>query len=168
MSDAAASPSLATEYVWRAEGFDPEAYSGAHALVPISLGLALPALVLVYMVPDLVAYWALMLGLYLFVIFVLTAAIFLRSIFRTETIAEVRFNARNKVVNVTRMGNFGNTVDFIAFDKIADAYLHVRYDDDGYKVSEPRIRLKSGEDINLPGDVSIAELDAVRRLIKAA
>ena len=69
---------------------------------------------------------------------------------------------------MTRKGGFGNTVDFIAFDKIADAYLHVRYDDDGYKVSEPRLRLKTGEDINLPGDVSIADLDAVRRLLKAA
>ena len=137
-------------------------------LAPISLGLAVPALVLIYMVPELVAYWALMLSLYLLVIFILTAAIFLRSIFRTETIAEVRFDARNKTVSVTRAGSFGNTVDFIAFNNIADAYLHVRYDDDGYKVSEPRIRLKSGEDINLPGDLSVAELDTVRQILKAA
>ena len=161
-----AAPSLSpppSVFVWREAGFDPSAYSGVHALAPISLGLAVPALALLYAVPEMIAYWALMISLYLLVIFVLTGVIFVRSVFRAESIAEVRFDALAKTVVLTRKGSFGNTVEILTIDSVADAYFHVRYDDDGYKVVEPRILLKSGEAFVIPGDVTAQELDSVRR-----
>ncbi len=163
---AAQNPSDVT--VWREAGFDPASYRGVHALAPILLGLAFPALAMLYFVPELAAYWGLMLGLYLILIFVVTAVIFIRAVFNPEIVAEVRFNRRTKIVDVTRKGSFGNTVIYVPFNMIADAYLHVRYDDDGYKYVEPRIRLKDGEDFELPGDVTTADLDTVRRIIAAA
>lgn len=160
------SPSTtAPSYDWREEGFDPDAYRGAHALAPISLGLAIPPLALIVAVPGMTAYWALMLVLYLLVIFVFTAVIFVRAVLRDEAVAQVQLDGTSKTIAVTRKGGFGNTVTYHPLETITDAYLHVRYDDDGYKVVEPRLRLKSGEDIALPGDVTSAQLNTVRGLI---
>lgn len=156
---------LPDNLVWRAAGFDPDSYRGVHALAPISLGLALPALALLILVPEMVNYWALMLSLYLMIIFVLSGVIFVRSIFRSEDVAEVRLDKAARTVSVTRKGSFGNTVSYIPFDKVSDAYFNVRYDDDGYKVSEPRLRLKNGEELDLPGEAGAADLAAVRKLL---
>ena len=161
----AANSNVPPAFQWRAEGFDPAAYDGAHALAPISLGLAVPALALVYAVPGMAAYWALLIGLYLLVIFIVTAVIFVRSIMRSDEVAEVQVDARAKTIAVTRRGSFGNTTDFIAFSRVADAYFHIRYDDDGYKIVEPRLHLKSSEDIIVPGEVTAAELQALRMLL---
>jgi hypothetical protein len=161
-------PNLSDMLVWREDGFDPASYRGVQALAPILLGLALPAFALIYFVPGLAAYWGLILGLYLVLIFIVTAVIFIRAVFNPEIVAEVRFNRRTKIVDVTRKGSFGNTVTYVPFAAISDAYVHVRYDDDGYKYIEPRIRLKNGEDFSLPGDVSTADLEMVRRILAAA
>ena len=152
-------------FVWRDPDFNPAAYSGVHAIAPILLGLSVPALAMLYVFPEMVAYGALLICVYLLAIFVIASVIFIRAVFNAQEVAEVRFDSRSKMLAITRKGSFGNTVAEFPFDMIADAYLRVSYDDDGYKSVVPEMRLKDGEVFGLPGDVTAAELEAVRRTI---
>ncbi len=152
-------------FVVSEDGFNPEAYEGKHALVPILIGLALPPLAISALVPELKAHIEFIIVLYLTLIFIVSGIMFVRAVFNPAHVVAVRFDARQRSAEIVRHSQWGNTSVYVPFKDIADVYVRVRYDDDGYTIREPLLRLRSDDEYDLPAGTDQAEITRIRDIL---
>lgn len=143
-------------------------YAGWHALMPILLGLSVPGLCLALAAPELATDAWTILGIYLVSIFVASAVVFVRSVFNPGELVEAAFDPKSRSLTLTMAGTFGTTTEKLAFQRIAEVYVDVRFDNGGGKVLVPLLRLKNDAEIVLPDGTTDRDLTAIRALLAAS
>lgn len=138
--------------------------AGRQMLMPILLGLGIPGVAVGVLAPDLLSDQSLVFGFYLMTIFVISAVIFIRSIFNPGSVVEATFDARSRTANFVRIGTFATTNLVVPFREI-DAVSIEAIDDGGYKSCLPLVVLKNGESLELPEGTSRSEIEAIRSFI---
>jgi hypothetical protein len=140
-------------------------YAGRQALVPILLGLAIPAIAAAIFFPGLLSNKALVFGFFLMAIFVAATVIFIRSVFNPGSVVEATFNTSTRMASFVRLGTFATSTTNIPFDDVAKVYLESNYDDDGYKSFQPIIELKDGDIIELPEGTTQGQINSIRAML---
>jgi hypothetical protein len=152
-------------FVVSEDGYDPSSYSGVHSLVPILVGLAVPPIVVVYVFPDLLAHLEFFIVLYLMAIFAVSGFMFVRAILNPAHVVAINFDTKQKSAEIVRHSQWGNSSTYVPFKDIADAYIRVRYDDDGYTIREPLLRLRNDDEYDLPAGTDQAEITRIREVL---
>jgi hypothetical protein len=152
-------------FVVAEDGYNPHAYGGKHAMAPILVGLAVPPISIVYAFPGLAKHSEFFIALYLTMILLVAGFMFVRSIFNPAHVVAVNFDARQRTAEIVRHSQWGNTSVFVPFVDIADVYMRVRYDDDGYTIREPLLRLRSDEEYDMPAGTDQAEINRIRETL---
>ena len=98
-------------------------------------------------------------------IFVISAVIFIRSVFNPGSIVEAVFDRDARSARFVRIGAFATASTEVAFQDIAKIYIDTHYDDDGYKSYMPLVELKSGEAFQLPEGTTQGQIDAIRAAV---
>ncbi|MEO1280716.1 MAG: hypothetical protein AAFV69_03165 [Pseudomonadota bacterium] len=145
-----------------------DSYSGGHALVPILIGLSVPALSLMYFAPELLGGAQSVLTIYLIVLMAFSLGVFLVSVFNPGPVVAMTFSGRSGYARVTRAGPLAHTVVDIPLHKIEQARLELCYDDDGYSWHEPQLVMQSGAILQLPPETSRTEIDTINATLIAA
>jgi hypothetical protein len=152
-------------FVVSEEGYNPSAYTGKHALVPVMIGLAIPPLAIAALVPELKAHVEFFILLYLAMLFVVSGIMFIRAVFNPAHVVAVHFDTRQKAAEIVRHSQWGNTSVYVPFKDIADVYMRVRYDDDGYTIREPLMRLRNDDEYDMPAGTDQAEIARIRDVL---
>jgi hypothetical protein len=87
------------------------------------------------------------------------------SIFNPAHVVAINFDSKQKSVEIVRHSQWGDTSTFVPFREIADAYIRVRYDDDGYTIREPLLRLRNNDEYELPAGTDQAEIVRIRNIL---
>lgn len=141
-------------------------YSGWHAMVPVLLGLSIPGLIAAFMGTKVFGEsFAIILGVYLMTIFVVSGVIFVRSVFNPGGVIQATFDAKSRSAEFVFAGAFGNPRRVLPLRQIAEVYVDVRYEKDGYKLMRPVVLLKSDETIELPPDTTKEDIESIRTLL---
>lgn len=140
-------------------------YAGRQALIPILLGLAIPAIATAVFFPSLLSNKALVFGFFLMAIFVVASVIFIRSVFNPGSVVEATFDTTTRMASFVRLGTFATSITTVPFDNVAKVYLDSHYDDDGYKSFQPMIELKDGDVIELPEGTTQGQINSIRAMI---
>lgn len=136
-----------------------------HTLVPILIGLAIPAVGVAVLAPGLLSNPGLVFGFYLMSIFVVSAVIFIRSVFNPGCIVEAMFDKETATGTFTRYGTFASQTIVVPFADMAKVYIETHYDQDGYKSFQPVVELKSGEMLQLPEGTTKGQVEAIKRIL---
>ncbi len=145
-----------------------QSYAGLHAMVPILIGLSIPLFLFTLAEPRALQDTRFIVLALLFIMSIVTAAIFVLSILRPGTTQSVSFHPGRAVADVVRTGRFAHSVYTIPFSRIRAVRIETRYDDDGYATQFPVMVLAPRELIELPATTSPADVAAIRQMIGLA
>ena len=134
-------------------------------MAPVLVGLAVPPIAIIYLFPDLAKHAEFFFVLYLSMILAVSGFMFVRAIFNPAHVVAVNFDPRQRAAEIVRHSQWGNTSVYIPFKDIADVYMRVRYDDDGYTIREPLLRLRDDDEYEMPAGTDQAEITRVRELL---
>lgn len=140
-------------------------YAGRRALVPVLLGLAIPAVSVAVVAPQLLSHPELVFGFYLMTIFVVSAVIFVRSVFNPGSIVTATFDASSRTASFVRIGSFSTEVQTVLFSEIERVHIESQFDDDGYKTYTPLVDLKSAASVQLPEGTTQGQINSIRALV---
>ncbi|MEO1206889.1 MAG: hypothetical protein AAFV45_11210 [Pseudomonadota bacterium] len=143
-------------------------YSGGHALVPILIGLSVPALALIYFAPELLGGAQSVLSVYLFVLMAFSLGVFLVSVFNPGPVVAITFDGRSGYARITRAGPLAHTIVDVPLHKIEQARFEHCYDDDGYSWHEPQLVMSSGNVMVLPEDTTRADIENINTTLRTA
>lgn len=148
----------------------PDSYNGGHALAPILIGLSAPALMLMFVAPDLLGGGGLrgILSVYLFVLMTFALGIFCISVIYPGPVVGADFEAKTGMAKIIRAGPLAHTVFDMPLDRIEKAELRLCYDDDGYSWTEPVLIMRSGDIINLPENTAEPQIRAINATLRSA
>jgi len=136
-------------------------YSGLHALVPILLGLAAPAVLISLVDPMLIGGNQEAVRFFLVVLLFITASVFAFSALDVGRIVMVTFDPAARVVEIVQSGRLAHREDRIPFVELSNARMEQHYDDDGYQWYEPVLYLRSGDRIGLPETTTMEDIEAI-------
>ncbi len=140
--------------------------AGRQMLMPILLGLAVPGVAVAVLAPEILMNSTLVLGIYLLAIFVVSAVIFIRSVFNPGSVVEATFDSRSRSAVFVRIGAFATTSQVVPFKDISEVHIETQQDDDGYRSYMPLIELKNGETVQLPEGTTQSQIDGIRTIVR--
>jgi len=136
-----------------------------HAMVPVLLGLLVPALVLFVVDRRALGSASVLLHIYLIAIFVIATLAYIVSVFDQGEVTNAIFDKATRLVTIERTGLLAVKNEEIPFSEIASVRLETRYDDDGYKSAVPLIVLATREVVPLPSGSTEADVAAMREIL---
>lgn len=143
----------------------PGTYEGLHGLVPVLLGLAVPAMVAAAIGPSLLGASQAYVIYGLLALLGLATIAFVLALVGGGQVTAANFDAEQQIVEVVRLGLFANVVWRINFADVANVKMAVSYDDAGGKILQPVLELNSGKRVELPAETSWKDLEVIRGLV---
>ncbi len=143
-------------------------YAGGHALVPVLIGLAAPAIVISVVDQQGLLRVSTMLPIYLAVLFVAAATVFILNVLIRGAVLSAEFDPKGSVARLTRTGFLAVRQEEIPLARIALAEVGTLYDRDGYPRDVARLILESGEVIALPADTTETDSAVINQMARRA
>ena len=140
-------------------------FLGHHALAPVLIGLAAPALVLFLIDARALGSASVLLHIYLTAIFVIATGAYTISVLDQGDVTRVSLDKASRIITIERTGLLARKAIEIPFSDVSSLRIETRYDDDGYKMNVALLVLSTREVIELPEQTTEADMANMRAVL---